>query len=140
MKKLEFTINIKAPAQKVWQVLWNDSTYRQWTSAFYEGSYAVSDWKEGSKIQFLGPNGDGMFSLIESKVDNEKMIFKHLGEIKGGIEEKTQWDGAYEKYFLNESNGNTELIVELDATGEFEKYFQDTFPKALQIVKQISEK
>src|SRR4051794_34232958 len=59
MKKEKFSINIKASAKKVWQVLWSDATYRQWTSAFSEGSYAVSDWKQGSKIQFLSPNGDG---------------------------------------------------------------------------------
>ena len=137
---MKFSININAPKKRVWEVLWNDDTYRQWTSVFYPGSYAVSDWNEGSKIQFLGPNGDGMFSLIEFKIDNEKMIFKHLGEIKNGIEENTQWEGAYEKYFLSETNGTTELVVELDATGEFEQYFKDTFPKALELVKQISEK
>ena len=67
MTTLNFTTNIKAPAAKVWQVLWDDATYRQWTGAFQEGSYAVSDWKEGSKIHFLSPNGDGMFGIIAEK-------------------------------------------------------------------------
>jgi len=34
MKKINFNIEIDASAQKVWQVLWSDSTYRKWTSAF----------------------------------------------------------------------------------------------------------
>jgi hypothetical protein len=38
--------------------MWDDSTYRQWTSAFSEGSHAVSDWKEGSKVLFLSPEGE----------------------------------------------------------------------------------
>src|SRR5258706_121535 len=66
MKKLEFTVKINAPAAKVWSSLWNDETYRKWTSAFSEGSHAESDWKEGSRILFLDGKGDGMFSLIDN--------------------------------------------------------------------------
>lgn len=55
MTTLDFNSNIKASAAKVWQVLWNDSTYRKWTSAFHEGSYAVSDWKEEVKFNFYRP-------------------------------------------------------------------------------------
>ena len=139
MKKLNFSISINASAKKVWQVLWDDSTYRKWTSAFQEGAYAVTDWKEGSKILFLTPKGDGMFSIIEKKVPNEQMVFKHLGEIKNGVEETNDWGGAIESYHLEEKNGVTELDVELDSVGEFEQYFSDTFPKALKTLKQIAE-
>jgi len=104
-----------------------------------EGSYAESDWKEGSKILFLTPKGDGMFSIIEKKVPNEQMTFKHLGEIKNGVEEPKNWEGAKESYHLEEKNGITELDVELDSVGEFEQYFNDTFPKALNRLKEISE-
>jgi hypothetical protein len=52
MKQLHFSTDINAPRETVWNVLWNDATYRDWTSVFAEGSYAVSDWNEGSKIQF----------------------------------------------------------------------------------------
>ena len=87
MKKEKFSININASAKKVWQVLWSDATYRKWTSAFTEGisegSYAVSDWKQGSKIQFLGsPSGDGMFGIISELKPFEKMAFSHQGELK----------------------------------------------------------
>ena len=58
MKKLNFTTKIDAPKEKVWNTLWNDATYRAWTSAFAEGSFAETDnWKEGSKVLFLDPNG-----------------------------------------------------------------------------------
>ncbi len=67
MKTLHFSIKIKAPREKVWQILWEDATYRQWTSVFNESSYAVSDWEEGSKIQFLSADGSGMYSLIDKK-------------------------------------------------------------------------
>src|SRR6187402_2241939 len=85
METLKFNTSIKASREKVWQVLWNDETYRKWTAVFGEGSHAESDWNEGSEILFLGAGGsDGMFSVIETKIPNEQMIFRHLGEIKNG--------------------------------------------------------
>jgi uncharacterized protein YndB with AHSA1/START domain len=51
MKTLQFTKEIKAPARRVWDILWNDSTYPQWTDAFNPGggSAVQSDWKVGEK-------------------------------------------------------------------------------------------
>ena len=140
MTPLKFSIKINASKEKVWSTLWNDTTYRQWTAAFMEGSYAESDWKEGSKIVFLSPGGNGMFGVIEKMVPNEKMIFKHQGEIKDGVEETKDWAGAHESYYLDENNGVTELNVEVDSVGgEFEEYMKVAFPKALNILKEISE-
>ena len=61
MSTLKFNTNINAPKEKVWETLWNDTTYQQWTAAFTAGSYTESDWNEGSKIKFLSPNGNRMF-------------------------------------------------------------------------------
>jgi uncharacterized protein YndB with AHSA1/START domain len=141
MKKIQFSVNIRAPREKVWETLWNDATYRQWTSVFSEGSYAVSDWQEGSSIEFLSPGGSGMYSEIARLVPNEHMSFRHLGEIKNGVREpRSDWAGAVESYTLRSNNGSTDVIVDLDATGEFEDYFRNTFPKALEKLKDITEK
>jgi uncharacterized protein YndB with AHSA1/START domain len=140
METLQFSVNINAAREKVWEVLWNDTTYRQWTAVFIEGSYAESDWKEGSSIKFLSPGGNGMFGVIDKLIPNTQMSFKHLGEIKGGKEEKAAWAGATENYYLKESNGVTELRVGMETSGgEMDKYFRETFPKALERVKEISE-
>jgi uncharacterized protein YndB with AHSA1/START domain len=139
MTTLKFQIKINAPREKVWETLWNDTSYRQWTAAFSDGSYAVSDWKEGSKILFLTPKGEGMFGIIEKKIPGEQMIFRHLGEVKNGIEEAKDWGEATESYHLEGKNGITQLNVEMSATPDFEEYFNNTFPKALEILKQISE-
>ncbi|MEO6136086.1 MAG: SRPBCC domain-containing protein [Ginsengibacter sp.] len=98
MKTIKFTTKINTPREKVWSTLWNDSTYRQWTSIFSNDSHAVSDWEEGSNIQFVDGKGDGMFSIIEKKIPNQQMSFKHLGELKKGVEEKKDWTGAMENY------------------------------------------
>lgn len=139
MEALRFSIKINAPKEKVWDILWNDTTYRKWTSVFMEGSFAESDWNEGSTIKFLSPDNSGMFSIIEKKIAGQQMTFKHLGEIKNGVEETKNWEGARESYFLTGSDGTTELNVELDSTGEFKDYFANTFPKAQEKVKQLSE-
>lgn len=144
MQTKTFTISINAPKEKVWQVLWSDESYRQWTAVFSEGSYAVSDWQQGSKIQFLTPAGHGMYSLIERLVPNEVMSFKHMGEIKDGVEqppnEKTKsWVGATETYRLAEENGMTLLTATLDIQETDAPYFEKTFPQALQTVAQLAE-
>ncbi|MEO7044687.1 MAG: SRPBCC domain-containing protein [Ferruginibacter sp.] len=114
MKKVKFSININATKEKVWSTLWDDSTYRQWCFVFASDSHAVSDWIEGSKIKFIDGKGNGMFSIIEKKIPNQQMTFKHLGELKNGVEDKKDWAGAMENYFLNETNGITELNIEMD--------------------------
>ncbi len=140
MHQVQFEINIKASKEKVWESLWNDASYRKWTAAFTEGSYAESDWKEGSKILFLSPGGNGMFSIIDKMIPNEQMIFLHLGEIKNAVEEVKEWSGAKEGYMLTEDNGVTHVAVTLDTGGEMENYFKEVFPKALQLLKEITEK
>jgi len=141
MKKLNFSTHINAPKEKVWNVLWEDGSYRAWTNAFADGSYAKTDnWKEGTKVLFLGPNGDGMVSMVTANKPNEYMSFKHLGEVKEGVEDTSGgWSGAMENYILKEENGKTTLEVEMDSTDELSEYFSETWPKALEKVKQLSE-
>jgi uncharacterized protein YndB with AHSA1/START domain len=139
MNQLNFTTTINAPAQKVWKVLWSDPTYRQWTAVFQEGSHAKSDWNEGSKIYFMDGKGQGMFSIIEKKIPEVQMTFKHMGEMKDGVETVSTWSGALESYYLSEENGVTTLRTEVDITDDFADYFTGTFPKALARIKEISE-
>lgn len=140
MKTLRFETNIDAPASKVWHVLWDDKNYRIWTVAFADGSYAVSDWKEGSSIKFLGPSGDGMYSIIDKKIDNKQMTFRHLGSVKDGKQiPEPEWDGAIEEYILEERNGKTVLKASIDTDEKYAAMFNGSFPKALEIVKELSE-
>ena len=145
MERLNFSVEINAPREKVWEVLWDDSTYRDWTGVFGEGSHAESDnWKEGTNVKFLAHNGDGMLSLIAANKPHEYMSFKHLGMIKDGVEdteseEVKKWAGAIENYTLQSNNGSTTLDIEIDMTPEHKEYFEKTWPKALERVKALSE-
>lgn len=140
MKKLKFAIKINAPKEKVWEALWSEPSYKQWTAVFSQGSYAVSDWKEGSRIKFLNATGDGMYSVIEKKQINKQMTFKHLGEIINGKEKESEWAGALESYLLTEKEDGTELTAEMDTNEEYQSYFEGMFPKALEKIKHLSEK
>ena len=144
MKKHEFKTTINAPKEKVWKTLWNDKTYREWTSVFSEGSRAETDWKKGSKVLFLDGKGEGMVSTIADTKPNEYMSIKHLGYVINGKEDTTseavqKWAGAMENYTLKSVNGNTEVIVDMDITEDHEKYFVETWPKALKKLKEIAE-
>jgi uncharacterized protein YndB with AHSA1/START domain len=144
MKKLQFSTEIMAPKQKVWETLWADDNYRAWTSVFTEGSHAVTDWNEGSKVHFLDGKGAGMYGIIEKKVDATFMSFRHIGEIKDGVEQPVDdrmknWSEGRENYTLTQSGGITTLTVDLGAPEEFVDYFSGTFPKALAKVKEMAE-
>jgi hypothetical protein len=72
------------------------------------------------------------------------MSFKHLGVVKDHKEqldgpEVEQWAGALENYTLRESGGVTTLIVDIDITDQYKDYFAQTWPKALDQVKALSE-
>jgi len=142
MKTIKLSIHIEASQEKVWSVLWNDATYREWTAVFHEGSHALSDWMQGSEVLFLGPDGtSGMYSSIETLIENDTMIFKHHGEIKEGIKQAdARWNGSRERYFLSTEDNQTILKVELDTDEAFEEYFSKTFPLALDKIKEISER
>jgi hypothetical protein len=146
MEKLHFKTLINAPREKVWHVLLDDATYREWTSAFMEGSRAITDWKKGSKAIFTDGNGmGGMVSRIEENIPNEFLSIEHLGELKDGVEDTTsekvqQWAGAHENYTLKDVEGKTELLIDCDMADDYVDMFKDIWPKALAKVKEIAER
>lgn len=140
MVTLKFNIEINASREKVWAALWEDDSYREWTAVFTPGSYAKSDWQEGSRIDFLNPSGNGIFAIIDKKISNTQMTFKHQGELKNGEEITGEWTGALESYFLADHNGGTLLSAEMNSTEDFQQYFKDIFPKAMKALKQIAER
>ena len=149
MQKLHFSIIINAPKEKVWNAMLEDKTYREWTTAFNQGSYYKGDWSMGSKILFLGPNPDGsgeagMVSRIAENKPYEFISIEHLGIVKDGVEDTTsdeakKWAPAFENYTFKEVDGGTELLVDMDSEDSFVKMFQEMWPKGLQKLKEIAE-
>lgn len=145
MQKIYFSTMVNAPKEKVWEILWNLDAYKKWTSAFAEGSHAKTDnWKEGSKVLFLDPQGSGMVSMVSVNKPNEYMSFKHLGEVIDGVEDTTSeriktWSGSTENYTLHEENGVTTLSIDMDITDDYKEMFEKMWPIALKNVKELSE-
>ena len=146
MKTLQFTKEIKAPAQKVWDTLWNETTYPQWTRPFNPngGSVMQSDWKVGGKTLFLDTKGSGMVSTIRTKNEPYEMVFEHLGEVIDGNEDTTSekvksWAGSLEEYHLSERDGSTTLKASVQTGEEWEEMMNHGFTEGLEIVRKLSE-
>ena len=141
MNRLHFSIDIDADKSKIWNAIWDDSAYREWADVFFEGSYVVSDnWKEGTKVMFLAPDKNGIYSIIEKHVPNKIMQFKHIGNVinekEQPIDEDTKtWTGATETYKLLEGKDSNTLVVEIDVMDEHLDFMKSTFPKALEKIK-----
>jgi len=145
MKTLHFSKTINESADKVWNTMLEDETYRQWTAAFNEGSHFEGSWEEGEKIMFLGPDGNGMVSTIAENRPHEFISIKHIGVIQDGVEdteseEARKWAPAYENYFFTEKDGKTTVSVDMDIEGEYEEAFNEMWPNALQDLKKLAEK
>jgi uncharacterized protein YndB with AHSA1/START domain len=143
-QKIISSVAIHAPRERVWRTLLEDSTYRQWTGAFHEGSYAETDWKEGSGARFLTPERNGMFSRILAHRANELLSIRHLGVIKDGAEDTQSehakaWAGLEETYSIRESDGVSTLTVEMETSDGYRGYFEEAWPKALAKLKEIAE-
>ena len=143
MSTIQFSIGINASKEKVWTILWEDTTFRDWASIIDEGTYMVGEMKEGNKVQFISSvSGYGVTSLIEKLNPNEFILFKHSADTKesGEQEREKEWTGGTESYSLTEKNGVTTLIVKTDVPQEQEETFNTRFPKALECVKTLAEK
>ncbi len=144
MKRIHFTVNIKAHVSVVWQHVTSPDSYRQWTSAFAEGSHFQGSWTSGSKILFLGPNGDGMVSEIAESRTNEFISIRHLGFIANGVEDTSSeavqaWAPAFENYTFLSTKEGTSMIVDQDISAEWEEHISQAWPEALDILKKLSE-
>lgn len=149
MERLNFSVVIDVPKEKVWDTMLNDETYRQWTAEFCRGSHYIGDWNEGSRILFLAPGEagkmSGMVSRIKVNRPYEYISIEHLGIVQDGKEDTTseevkKWAGALENYTFKDLGNRTEVLVEMDSNEEYSQMFQDTWPKALQKLKEVAEK
>lgn len=145
METLSYEIIVNAPKQRVWDVLWGENTYSEWTQFFGAGSQMKTDWKVDGKTYFVNPEGAGMVSTIDSLEEPDQILFKHLGMVdKDGVEdtesmEIKQWSGCFEKYILIDYDGKTKLHVEVQVEKNWEEHMNTGFTKGLEVVKNLAE-
>jgi hypothetical protein len=152
MKKLQYKISINAPAAKIYDCMLgikSKSTYEQWTALFNPTSTYEGTWAKGTKILFVGVDEKGekggMVSRIVENTPNQFVSIQHYGLVKGDKEitegpDVEKWANGFENYSYTENNGTTTVTVDLDTTEEFVDYMNESYPKALDKLKEICEK
>ncbi len=144
INRLQFSIDIKATKEKIWEALWEDTHYRDWSNTFGEGShYVVDNWKEGSIIMFLGSDQSGIYSIIESHDPNKSIQFRHIGTVVNSKkllidDEAKKWSGATESYSLNKGSEFFTLLVEIDVLDEHVEFMSTRLPIALDKIRKNS--
>ena len=150
-QKMHFSTTINAPKEKVWDTMLQSDTFREWTTVFNPKgtSWYEGDWNQGSKIRFLGAGEDGkvggMVSRIKENRPYEFVSIEHLGVVQDGRDDTTsdfakQWAPAFENYTFIGRDGVTEVRVDIDVTEDHRQMFEETWPEALQKLKQLAEK
>lgn len=145
-KTLHFRTRIRAPRERVWQLMLAPDTYRQWTDPFMEGSYYQGSWEAGQRIRFLTPMGEGMVAEVAEHRPCEFVSLRHLGMIaKDGSEDYDSesvraWAPAYENYRFVDAEDGTEVQVDMDTMPGYEEFMEDAWPKALDRLKALCER
>lgn len=144
MRKIRFVVEIGAPPARVYDLMIEADSYRDWTSAFAEGSCYEGSWQTGSRIRFLGPGGHGMVAEIAENRPHEFISIRHLGLIANGVEDTGSaairaWAPAYENYTLLAAPGGTRLCIDQEVPEDFAPYLCEAWPKALQRLRAICE-
>ncbi len=140
---MQFSIEINATKESVWNILWQDETFRQWAGIIDPGTFMVGELKQGNEVQYISSeNGYGVTSLVEKLIANEYLLLRHHADTQdnGKRERAQEWTGGKESYLLSQRNGTTNLTVAFDVPAEMEELFNDLYPKALQQVKLLAEK
>ena len=123
MKKLQFTVHINAPANKVYDNMLgisNKSTYEKWTAQFNPTSSYEGNWEKGSKMLFVGTDENGkkagMVSEIFDLIPHQFVSIRHYGLVQNDIEITTgpqveKWANGFENYTFEENDGTIGLAA-----------------------------
>lgn len=142
VEKLCFISEIPATPDVVWEKLWDQEAYKKWAGEFTPGSYYKGVLRKGNRIQFLAPDGDGMYSEITECNKHKNIVFKHIGWIHNyeemPVDEETgRWTGNVESYQLIPHQAGTVLRVEVEAVEEHKDFFRKSLPKAFEKLNQL---
>lgn len=142
MHQEEFSIEIHAPKERVWETLWNDVTFRDWANLIDEGMYMKGELIEGEEVQFIsGINGYGVTSVVEKLEPYSFVLLRMLVDTKesGEALREEEWTGGSESYALNEEGEVTTLTLTTDVPPTQEVTMRERLPKALARVKELAE-
>jgi len=145
MKTIKKSILIQASGEKIWDVLTLDRYTRDWYSVFSPGSYAVTDWKPGSKVLFLDQSNNGMVATVAESIPGKSLIVEYTGVVYNGKEdtvsaEAQQYKGGRESYRLTEEQGATRLDISSDMDESMFDMMSEKWEKAFDRLKELAER
>ncbi len=149
MDVLHFSTLINADKEKVWHTMLDKPTYSIWTKPFHPNSSFEGNWEEGSEIRFIAPsdngNAEGMFSRIKKNDKYSFISIEHIGMISNGVVDTTseqvkKWAPSFENYTFSPKGTQTEVTVDMQIDAAYKDEFEKLWPKALQALKELSEK
>lgn len=145
---LKFNIAINADVKKVWQTMLEAKTYLIWAKEFHPSSHYEGSWQKGAEIKFLAFDDkgktQGMFSMISECDQYQYISIKHIGFIADGKIDTTseavkKWTPSFENYTFTSENGTTHLKVEMQTPSDYKAMFEEMWPRALGVLKQLCE-
>ena len=148
MEKLlvEKTIEINAPASKVWNALTEREYTDQWALEFTGGAefHIESDWNPGSPVLWTGQDGSVIVQGNVTALESQKLLRFTAFDVREEKPPVTDEDGI--TYELTEQNGKTLLRIsqgDFSAMAEGEKYRNfsaEIWDRVLPKVKELAEK
>ncbi len=146
MKKLEFKINIDAGPKKVWDIMLNPITYKEWVNVSWPNSHYEGEWKEGENIRFVSKSGAGTLANLIECVPHKYIMARHTAVINAdGTEDRDSetakgWIGTTESYAFTGNGNSTELKTEIQTNPDWEKMFNEGWPNAMVKLKELCER
>jgi uncharacterized protein YndB with AHSA1/START domain len=130
---------ISAPASRVWDALTNPELIKQ----YFFGTQAISDWKEGSPLNFKGEwNGKEYFDKGTILKSEPFKLFQYTYLSSFSNLPDAPENYANISYELEEENDETTLTIKQEnvADEEARKHSEENWNSVLQNLKDLLEK
>lgn len=138
MKTMRFSLQIDVPRQRVWQVLWDETTFSDWTSPFADGARLETDWRQGGRFEYTEAQSDtASYGEIERLEPERRVIFQKLGETRAGADRPLERPRR-EEYRLDGADGATKLSLQIEVPEEQADALKEALPQALERIRALA--
>jgi uncharacterized protein YndB with AHSA1/START domain len=132
------TIDINAPAEKVWNALTTPQLIKQ----YLFGTEAISNWTPGSSIVFHGQWQGKTYEdkgKIIAAIPNRLLHHTYWSSMSGSEDKPENYVNV--KYKLTPENGHTTLTLTQDGvkTEESKKHLEENWSKVVEGLKKVAE-